>query len=598
MRRLALFVALTLSFAGMLLSLTRGVWVGIAISLAIWALFRWKYLVFRIGAWRILLALALLAGLALAIPSVRNRIITFKNVVAEQQAARFDGWRQIWLPRLGGDRLLTGYGLGLAGSGTERYYALRQAYWGVLSGVTDNSYLLLLVSTGIVGLIIFLTLVWRSLRLSYILQYRPSSPFLKTVAICLFLTLLTYYVDFLSSDQLIDSYPANAIFWLLLAVLVNTTAHGEGNGGDYVKVAIVMEDTSRTGGIRALVEMANRLADRSHDCTIITPSNTRAIPFTTHVPIVEVGPRLPYLPNLRNLVHIATLDRFLPPAEIYIASSWRSAFPAWRAARRLGAHAAWYVQADERLLLSAGGIGRLKRVLVQRAYRLPIRWFVNSKWLRDRLGDEFDHPAEIAHPGVDLEVFQSHAEQETQHNSSPTAQLDKKTTTIVSIGRSLPIKGLPDLLAALQMVASDRMIQLVLLSPENLVLSTPFPAQIIHPISDAEVAQWYRKANLFIYASWYEGFGLPPLEAMACGVPVVTTDCGGVLEYAIDGYNSLVTPIRDPAALAQAIQRLLSDTRLAAQLIQNGLTTARRFTWDSFASQVEQIFLQFLDQPN
>ena len=78
-----------------------------------------------------------------------------------------------------------------------------------------------------------------------------------------------------------------------------------------------------------------------------------------------------------------------------------------------------------------------------------------------------------------------------------------------------------------------------------------------------------RRANVFVYASWYEGFGLPPLEAMACGVPVVTTDCGGVLEYAIDGYNSLVTPIRDPTALAQAIQRLLSDRHLAAQLIQN-----------------------------
>jgi glycosyltransferase involved in cell wall biosynthesis len=365
-----------------------------------------------------------------------------------------------------------------------------------------------------------------------------------------------------------------------------------------VKVAIVMEDVSRTGGIRALVEMANRLANHGHDCAIITPSNTRAIPFTTHVPIVEVGPRLPHLPNLRNLVHIATLDRFLPPAEIYIASSWRSAFPVCRAARRRGAQAAWYLQADERLLLSEGGISRLKRALVQRAYRLPIRWFVNSMWLRDRLGDEFDHPAEIANPGVDLEVFQPHPEQETQHTSSPTSHSDENPTTVVSIGRSLPIKGLSDLLAALQMVASDRMIQLALLSPENLVLSPPFPAQIIHPLSDAEVAHWYRQATLFIYASWYEGFGLPPLEAMACGVPVVTTNCGGVLEYAIDGYNSLVTPIRDPTALAQAILRLLSDRHLAAQLIQNGLTTARRFTWDTFASQVEQIFLRYLDQPN
>jgi hypothetical protein len=214
-------IALALSLAGVLLSLTRGVWLGIAVSLVIWSTLRWKYLLNRMRAVRILLVLAIMAGFAFSIPAVRNRLLTFKNIFAEQQYARVNGWTQLWLPRLGNGHILTGYGLGLVGSGTERYTPIRQAYWGNQSGVTDNSYLFLLISTGALGLLIFLSLTWRSLRLSYILQRRLSTPFLRVVATCLFLTLLVYYADFLSSDQLIDSYPANAIFWLLLAVLVN-----------------------------------------------------------------------------------------------------------------------------------------------------------------------------------------------------------------------------------------------------------------------------------------------------------------------------------------------------------------------------------------
>jgi glycosyltransferase involved in cell wall biosynthesis len=109
------------------------------------------------------------------------------------------------------------------------------------------------------------------------------------------------------------------------------------------------------------------------------------------------------------------------------------------------------------------------------------------------------------------------------------------------------------------------------------------------------MAEAYRKADVFVFPSWIEGYGLPPLEAMACGVPVVTTDCGGIRDFAEDGVNALITLPRKPRALAEAILRLLKDRPLVERLASNGLATSRKLTWDRFVEQVEQAFLRVLD---
>jgi glycosyltransferase involved in cell wall biosynthesis len=65
---------------------------------------------------------------------------------------------------------------------------------------------------------------------------------------------------------------------------------------------------------------------------------------------------------------------------------------------------------------------------------------------------------------------------------------------------------------------------------------------------------------------------------MASGTAVVTTDCGGTRDYAINGYNSLITPPGDPSAIADAVIKVLNDQRLRDSLIQGGLETAKQWT--------------------
>jgi glycosyltransferase involved in cell wall biosynthesis len=104
-------------------------------------------------------------------------------------------------------------------------------------------------------------------------------------------------------------------------------------------------------------------------------------------------------------------------------------------------------------------------------------------------------------------------------------------------------------------------------------------------VSDAELARLYRGARCVAYPSLYEGFGIPVLEAMACGTPVVTTR-GTAMEEVADGAAVLVDA-RDPAELAAGIERAAAERD---QLVPRGLERARAFRWDAVAAATVAVY--------
>jgi glycosyltransferase involved in cell wall biosynthesis len=92
-----------------------------------------------------------------------------------------------------------------------------------------------------------------------------------------------------------------------------------------------------------------------------------------------------------------------------------------------------------------------------------------------------------------------------------------------------------------------------------------------------------RGAAAYAYPSIYEGFGLPPLEAMTAGVPVVATRTGSLPEVCGDGAD--LVPVRDPDALAAALTRVLTDDAHRAELTRRGRAVAGRHTWPAAAEQ-------------
>ena len=102
-------------------------------------------------------------------------------------------------------------------------------------------------------------------------------------------------------------------------------------------------------------------------------------------------------------------------------------------------------------------------------------------------------------------------------------------------------------------------------------------------VTDAQLAQWMKGARFLVYPSLYEGFGLPVLEAMASGVPVLTSNVGATLEIA-DGVAVLVDPFNEES-IRDGLLRLLCDESLRNELAKEGLNRAAEFSWGRTARQ-------------
>jgi glycosyltransferase involved in cell wall biosynthesis len=107
-------------------------------------------------------------------------------------------------------------------------------------------------------------------------------------------------------------------------------------------------------------------------------------------------------------------------------------------------------------------------------------------------------------------------------------------------------------------------------------------------VDDEDLPDLYRGAQLFVFPSLYEGFGLPILEAMASGVPVITSATASMPEVAGDA-AILVDP-HDSEAIAEGMAQVLAEDRLRQAMIQKGLARARRFTWDTVAQNTLEVY--------
>ena len=204
--------------------------------------------------------------------------------------------------------------------------------------------------------------------------------------------------------------------------------------------------------------------------------------------------------------------------------------------------------------------------MVEETYYIPLNRIANSIWLKEQLKTIHNlDVVSIVNPAIDHSIFYP------RH-----VQKDPNKKRVISLGKSIRWKGFPEAIEAMKIVIKNRRnVEFIVFGGEDLPYADPeVPYTFIRSPINNELAMLYSECDVVISASWYESFPLPPIEAMACGIPVVTTQYG-IEDYAFDNINALVVPPRDPQSMADAILRLLDDNNLGLRLSEEGIKTAK-----------------------
>jgi glycosyltransferase involved in cell wall biosynthesis len=171
---------------------------------------------------------------------------------------------------------------------------------------------------------------------------------------------------------------------------------------------------------------------------------------------------------------------------------------------------------------------------------------------------------------------------------------------LLFVGTLEPRKNVPGLLRAYSILLEEEATSapLVLLGGRGWLYDDIFErvealnlnehVRFLHDVPDADLPSLYNAASLLVTPSFYEGFGLPALEAMSCGTPVVVADRASLPE--VVGEAGLLVNPDDPADIAQALARVLEDSSLRSQMRAEGLAQAKCFSWEKTAQATLEVY--------
>jgi glycosyltransferase involved in cell wall biosynthesis len=222
-----------------------------------------------------------------------------------------------------------------------------------------------------------------------------------------------------------------------------------------------------------------------------------------------------------------------------------------------------------------------------RIYRLPVPIISISRAVQGLVKERVGRDSYYLPMGINKEVFKR------QPQKSPG-----EFKRVLMVGNYLmPYKGMRDGFEALSKLSSEMPVQLVLVTQERrgrrILEGLPFPVEIHFCPAEESMPEIIGSCDAYCCSSWYEGLGLPALEAFCCGVPVVSTRTYGVSDYGVDGVNLLLARPNDAQDLYDKLRILLGEPALAAKLRASAFdTVAQAYDWETSVN----IFRQILDE--
>ena len=325
-----------------------------------------------------------------------------------------------------------------------------------------------------------------------------------------------------------------------------------------MRIAFLIDSLNVHGSVRRLVSYANGLTHRGHIVIVATPDAAPCEWLPLDAAVID-------LPQLAG----EQVDALL----VFGLSTYEMA------------EAADKCEARHRILFVLGLDGRILETLrrqftgeawavgpiakaIREAVKNPDAWTLaaNSTWQYEWLRDNVREDTRLLLGGVDFSIF----------HPVKVWRVEKTWPTIISSGRIRRREGSIEVARACEILRGTY---------PDLKLATYDKAGIRQP----DMARTYCMAHIAMDGQHYAGWNNFVVEAMACGVPVVCTDIGGVEDFAEDGVTALVVPPENAEALVEAATRLLSDEGLRGRLAKAALARVQWFTWEKALNDLEEL---------
>lgn len=359
-----------------------------------------------------------------------------------------------------------------------------------------------------------------------------------------------------------------------------------------MKINFILSQYDRiSGGNRILFEYANRLQGMGNEVNLYVIAKPARWYRIDHWPrivkreITLVSPES--IDWMENRIPINVLSyndaSLIPDADILFATAWQTADFANRLSAGKGKKY-YFIQHHESLWTR-------EKDKAQKTYSMPFKKLVVSTWLKDILREHYQQTAEVFINPINKNLF--YCEGAGAGDSFRVCLLH----------HDYGWKGFKDAMEAVRIVRSRNIkIEPVvfgekLQDPSPLYEDAGFKFEYHYRPTGETLRRLYASCGIYLCASWYEGSGLPAMEAMACGAALVTTDTGGSRDYALDGETALVSPPQEPEQLADNLARVLSDEALRNKLVENGSQKIAQFSWEENSLRLEKLFNESLAEP-
>lgn len=347
-----------------------------------------------------------------------------------------------------------------------------------------------------------------------------------------------------------------------------------------MRITFVLPPLSMAGGIKVVAIYARLLSARGHTVHIVSPP-AKPVSLREKFRALRRGEGWPkYERQAKShldgsgLAHRVldtwrpVVDSDVPDADVVVATWWETAEWVHALSRRKGAKV-HFVQGHETFPF-------LPRDRVQAAYRLPLHKLTISRWLVELLHDEY---------GANVVDRVPNSVDHTHFHADPRGKQARPTVGLL-YSRS-PFKGIDASVAALDRVKRVHPdLRLLCYGAERPCAAMPLPdyAEFVELPTREQLRALYASCDIWLCGSRSEGFHLPPVEAMACRTPVVSTRVGGPIDLIETGLNGELVEIDDVAGLANTMLRVLAlpDADWRA-LSERAYRTVADYTWEDAA---------------